>query len=205
MPAAGADQQADHHAPAAQGLRQPKVIQIDQHQRQQQRDQGETSPGEPEIRQPPTSTRPAPTAPRSRGRALRASTGWVAPADRCITVAAAAPQQQPTQHREIVMPADGMAAFGAVAAGKDHRFLAGQAPGHHVGEAADAGAQQAGPSQDQPFHRSPTTARAPPDQIDGNELFVRQKNRGLEDHAAIGFLRIHHHTKRLLPRRGAER
>ena len=49
----------------------------------------------------------------------------------------------------------------------------------------------------------PTAARASPDQIDGNELFVRQKNRGLEDHAAIGFLRIHHHTKRLLPRRGA--
>ena len=34
-----------------------------------------------------------------------------------------------------------------------HRFLARQAPRHNVGEAADAGAQQAGPSQDQPFHR----------------------------------------------------
>ena len=57
-PSTTADKQDQHHPPAAQGLLQLEVIQIDQHQGQQQRDYGKTSPGKPEIRQAPTSSRP---------------------------------------------------------------------------------------------------------------------------------------------------
>ena len=143
-------QQAQHHPPSAQRFRQPEVVDVDQNQRQQQSHQHQTGPGAPEFRQTTTGLNRESAEPEQGTRQLDCR---VAPADAGAAITASPPQEQPADHWQIVVPADGMAAARAMAAGNHHRFLPGQAPHHHVGEAANAGPEQGNDEQGHPFHR----------------------------------------------------
>ena len=66
----------------------------------------------------------------------------VAESDRRATVVAAPPQHNPAQQWDVFVPGEFGAAVGAMAGRPNQRFLAGQAPGHHVEKTADAGTQQ---------------------------------------------------------------
>ena len=132
------------------------MIQVDQGEWQQQTDQGKASPWQPLGWQVASSVEPYQQggAPEQTAQGLN---GRITPADRALAIPASPPKQQPTEDRNVVVPADGMATAGAMAAGMDHRLTSRQTPDHDVGEAADAGAQCRRPEDDQPRH--PITLR----------------------------------------------
>ena len=139
------------------------MVKIDQHHGQQQAGQEPTSCHEPPVDraapEPGEGCRPGARTTRD-WRNERSPHGWsgqehghpeagaqqlhgrVAGANRSAAVAASAPQHQPAQHGDGLEPGQAGAAVGAVAGGQHHRFLARQSPGHHIEEAAHAGAHQ---------------------------------------------------------------
>ncbi|SBO41968.1 protein of unknown function [Cyanobium sp. NIES-981] len=234
----GGAAQAEQQPDPAEGFRQPQPVEIDQ---------GEGN--QPAQQQPPRQHLPWPPGGRAHGlgrgehRRHPQAGGeqfhqGVARRDGGVAVTAAAPDQQPPQHGDVVVPAQAGAAARAVAGGMQQRFLAGLAPGHHIEKTADAGPQHTGGPEPQSRHgrccgrageglervrhgagrgggtsaegsAGPRPAHAAgaaaagfaADQIERDELFIRQEHRQFEHHPPPAGLQ--HHTAGIGPRRTA--
>ena len=73
------------------------------------------------------------TEPQSSTKSLN---NRVADTDGGATIATTPEQQQPSEHRQIVVPTHGVATTGAMAAWNNNRLLPGQTPRHNIGETA---------------------------------------------------------------------
>ena len=70
--------------------------------------------------------------------------------DAAAAIVAAAAEQYPANDREIVIPTDGVVAFGAAGAGEDEAFAGAEAVPDYGKETAEAAAQAGEPEDGEP-------------------------------------------------------